>query len=111
MNLRQQVFWTQAKSDWDILELVRREKKRPCHELHYLQMCTEKLAKAYFTKAPSKHDALVAFIRAMNLNKKAIAHLGFADDAELDNWAKSVSPLAHAIEGLAPDLAKKNFRD
>ena len=109
MNVRQKLFWNQAKTDWEVYEyLVAASPPKPvCHELHYLQMCTEKLAKAYFTVPPKSHAALVDFIYALRSNKKAIAPLGFADDAELSRWAHSVDPLVQTIERLSPDLARR----
>jgi hypothetical protein len=46
LNTPQQLFLDQARSDYEIYEHLMR--KNNCHRLHYLQMCTEKLAKVYF---------------------------------------------------------------
>jgi len=69
MNARQRAFYRQARSDWSVFchlhpgrvrwwTIVRETccsavGVRPfsfprCHQLHDLQMCTEKLAKAYY---------------------------------------------------------------
>jgi hypothetical protein len=40
-------FLTQARSDWQVFEHLYDSDFPECHALHYLQMATEKLAKAY----------------------------------------------------------------
>ena len=45
MNQYQELWWTQARSDHKVLLLLRRTSADSCHQLHYLQMVTEKLAK------------------------------------------------------------------
>src|SRR5271170_5963337 len=73
MNTRQIAFFRQAQSDWSVFchfhgrgSRTRTWMRRvwcgmagvwplsfaPCHKLHYLQMCTEKLAKAYYRTDP-----------------------------------------------------------
>ena len=47
MNPAQTLWWTQAKSDYAIFDQLRRLGTHECHLLHYLQMSTEKVAKAY----------------------------------------------------------------
>jgi len=42
-----EAFLAQAKSDWQIYEHLEKTSFSKCHALHYLQMATEKLAKAY----------------------------------------------------------------
>ncbi len=79
----------------------------PCHELHYLQMCTEKLAKAYYAVPPRTHDAFRRFLKGLPLNARAVAPLGFADLAGLTRWEGSVTPIVGAIEDLAPQLADR----
>jgi hypothetical protein len=51
MNSYQKVWWKQAKSDHDAFLLIRRQGIAQCHLLHYLQMVTEKIAKAYFWRS------------------------------------------------------------
>ena len=47
MNGCQTLWWQQARSDHSILLLLRAKGAVACHQLHYLQMVCEKLAKAY----------------------------------------------------------------
>ena len=51
MNEFQNLWWQQAKSDYDIFELLKSQDKAQCHQLRYLQMVTEKLAKGYFWRS------------------------------------------------------------
>jgi hypothetical protein len=112
MNPRQQAFFRQAQSDWFIFRLFRENLVAQCHELHYLQMCTEKLAKAYYQTVPSRdgHAAFRRFLTDLPGNPAAVAPLGFADVAALTRWQGSVSPIVGALEDLAPSIAdRKNL--
>ena len=51
MNNYQRCWWEQARSDYVALIAIRRQGAAPCHHLHYLQMVTEKLSKAYFWRS------------------------------------------------------------
>ena len=81
----------------------------PCHELHYLQMCTEKLAKAYFPAALPRTamPPSAAFLTDLPSNPRTAAPLGFADLAGLTRWEGSVRPLVGAVEDLAPQIADR----
>ena len=132
MNARQLAFYRQARSDWSVflhlhptsyrwgtaarrvwcgLVGVRPYAFAVCHELHYLQMCTEKLAKAYFKTDPrTGHADFRGFLVALPSNPAAVAPLGFADIGGLTRWQGSVKPIVDAIEDLAPQIAdKKNL--
>ncbi len=95
MNRYQQVWWEQTRADHVILQLLRREGAAPCHQLHYLQMVTEKLGKAYFwrTGRPPRttHASLVRFLQALNDRASPDADriarlLGFGRSQDLQNW-------------------------
>jgi hypothetical protein len=114
MNIYQRFWFDQTRSDHEILQLLRRHRVRPCHQLHYLQMITEKLGKAYFwrTGRPPRmsHASLVRFLQALENRstdeRTRIAHLfGFGRAHDFGNWMPTIMPLAHALERLAPDLA------
>ena len=47
MNDAQELWWRQARSDHALFVRLRRIGAEECHLLHYLQMATEKLSKAY----------------------------------------------------------------
>lgn len=77
-----------------------------CHELHYLQMCTEKLAKAYYkTDLRTGHAAFRQFLRDVSSNPAALRPLGFTLVTDLTRWQGSVKPIVDAIEDLAPSIA------
>ena len=131
MNARQLAFYRQARSDWSVFRhlhpsgspwwtMARRVWCRlvgvrpfsfaPCHELHYLQMCTEKLAKAYYRTDPdprSGHAAFRRFLTDIPVNSRIVGPLGFADLAALTRWQGSVNALVGAIEDLAPPIADR----
>ena len=128
MNARQAAFYRQARSDWSVfchfhprgcrwgtalrrvwcgMAGVRPFAFAPCHELHYLQMCTEKLAKAYYAAPPRGHDAFRRFLKGLPLNARAVAPLGFVDLAGLTRWERSVNSIVGAIEDLAPQIADR----
>jgi len=117
MNRYQQVWWEQTRADQMILHLLRREGAASCHQLHYLQMVTEKLGKAYFwrTGRPPRttHASFVRFLQALDDRPSADADriaklLGFGRSQDLQNWIPTVTPLAYDLERLAPKLAGYN---
>ncbi len=90
--------------------MLRKNARNPCHVLHYLQMATEKLAKAYFWrsgKVPAKsHVGFSKLFRALADNQSAYAALGFKRVDEYRRWCRqTASGLSHEIESLAPSLA------
>jgi hypothetical protein len=107
MNESQQLYLTQAQSDWKVFHLLRDQPV--CHRLHYLQMCTEKLAKAYFWRGPGGqaigHAAFVKFIRSIATRRRIAERLGFTNPTSFAEWIKDVSDLAYELERLAPALA------
>ena len=114
MNDCQARWFEQVQSDYEVLLLLRRAGARPCQQLHYLQMVTEKLGKAYFwrTNRPPRrgHASFVRFLQALDdrpaLDVERIANLlGFGRAEDLENWIPIVAPLAYDIERLAPNLA------
>lgn len=117
MNAFQTVWFEQVRSDHEILILLRRDGARPSHQLHYLQMVTEKLGKAYFWRsgnAPRKsHASFVRFLQAIDdrpaADRTRIAKLfGFSRAKDFENWLPTVAPLAYDLERLAPALAGDN---
>jgi hypothetical protein len=110
MTEYQRLFLVQARADLVVFELLRRQPDLPaCHALHYLQMATELLGKAYAWKhgrRANTHRAFVGFLRNLSTNRMAQKQLGF--EGRNENWEhlirKSVL-LAKRIENLAPALA------
>ncbi|MDG3004847.1 hypothetical protein [Paludisphaera mucosa] len=115
MNSHQAAWWEQAQSDLGVLILLRRNSAAPCHQLHYMQMVAEKLAKAYFwrtgTPPPRNHAGLVQFMRSlggvpMQRRLQLAAALEFHDFGQLQAWIRRVLPMAYELERLAPALAQ-----
>ena len=114
MNKYQQHWWEQAKSDHAVLVVLRRRGDAPCLQLHYLQMVTEKLAKAYFWRSstPPKriHAGFGVFMRLLlqvpQPKRQQMADLfNFGRFVELQNWMSAALPLTYELERLAPALA------
>lgn len=67
MNTSQELGWQHSKSDHEAYQLLRGHGPAVCHTLHYLQMTTEKVAKAYFWReghSPQKsHIGFVKFLK------------------------------------------------
>jgi hypothetical protein len=127
MNARQAAFYRQAVSDWSLFCHLHPSRSRwwartqqawcrvvgvrlfsfpVCHELHYLQMCTEKLAKAYYkTDLRTGHVAFRRFLTDVPANPNALKPLRFTATADLTRWQGSVKPIVDAIEDLAPSIA------
>jgi hypothetical protein len=115
MNRYQELWWKQAQSDRAILTLLRRRGAAPCHQLHYLQMVTEKLGRAYFWRSgsapPASHAGFVQFMRFVGgvrtSDRQRIADaFCFARFEDLQNWLRVALPLACSLERLAPALAQ-----
>ncbi len=111
MTVQQRLFLIQGQSGFAVFTLLRNNSRvAPCHALHYLQMATEMLGKAYVWKfgPPAKlsHHAFVRFLRNLETNRLAQRQLGC--DGQNERWqnliAKSI-PLAQGVESLAPNLA------
>lgn len=69
-------------------------------------MCTEKLAKAYYsTNYPTGHAAFRRFLTDLPINPRAVKPLHFSAVADLTRWLGSVKPITDAIEDLAPAIA------
>ncbi len=109
MNGAQTLWWRQARSDFDLFATLRRGGARQCHLLHYLQMATEKLSKAYLWRSgnppPKAHTGFVRFVRAIvdrDDLRRVAPLLGFDNPAGLEGWARRVLPLAYLLQNIAP---------
>jgi hypothetical protein len=115
MNRYQEMWWEQSRSDHKVLVMLRNNGAEPCQQLHYLQMATEKLAKAYFWRSgaapPKSHSGFVQFMRALGgvqqLRQAQIAGaLEFNSFVALQVWIHAVLPLVYQLERLAPAMAQ-----
>jgi hypothetical protein len=82
------------------------------HRLHYLQMVTEKLSKAFQaspndTEAPAtSHVAFVRFLQTLKGRPDIRQQLGYTDGKVFQSFINSLLDLAHRIQKLAPAAAR-----
>lgn len=113
MNSFQKIWWEQTQSDHSVLVRLRNLGVPDCHQLHYLQMVTEKLGKACFWRTgappPKTHVVFVRFLQSLDDRKKDVGRiaqlLGFQHVHSFEAWIRTDVPLAYALERLAPALA------
>lgn len=80
-----------------------------CHRLHYLQMLTEKLAKAMLTPpgsampAPMSHLMFVRTLQVLKTRREIRRQLGYGDTATFKAHIDSLLDLAGRIERLSPE--------
>ncbi len=105
MKKAQELWWKEAQSDLALFIQLRRAGAHECHLLHYMQMATEKLSKAYLWRSghapPKVHTGFVRFLRALldrwaDLDRIAVV-LGFRRQEDLDKWVRNVLGLAYAL--------------
>ncbi len=110
MNWRK-AFFRQASSDHAVRRFLNTPKVEYCHRLHYLQMMTEKLAKAFLTKPTEKnqpaltHAGFVQFLRVLRGRRDLRQNLGYQDAASFNQFIDSLLPLAEQVQRLAPSFA------
>ena len=106
-------FLSQARSDWEVYKLLRTTELPACHQLHYLQMAGEKLAKAYrlrdtfspIQELTAHHTGFAKFMKQYLLSPR------FKDryagrTARLQSLMRDAEKLAREIERLAPAIEK-----
>jgi hypothetical protein len=107
---RRDPFLAQARSDLAAYDgLCRLKDLSPCHQLHYLQMLTEKIARALRMAAgvSNAHEAshkafskLTAILERSDFAAKRLA----MDKASYRHFVKRAHGLAREIEQLAPAI-------
>ncbi len=109
MNWRT-AFFLQARNDYAIFrEFKGRSDVAMCQKLHYLQMASEKLAKAFLcpmtgeTPPPVQHKILVRFLRLSKGRPEIRRQLGYTQDYRAYcSYVDSLLDIAQRIEDLAP---------
>jgi len=104
-------FIRQAENDYGVFLTFNRSKTPipVCQQLHYLQMSTEKLAKAFSCPqsgaAPkTSHAALTRFLRISKGRQELRRALGYEGNYDAYvSYIDSILPLAEKIEALAPE--------
>ncbi len=111
MNVAQELWWKQSVSDYAVFETMRSNGVHPCHALHYLQMATEKIAKASFwsrNTAPAlSHVGFVSFLRRLNsIRREKRSHIaalfGFPSFASFEAWLPTATSIGREIEKVSP---------
>ena len=116
MNRYQELWWKQASSDYMVFSHFKSQGFPQCHALHYLQMSTEKISKAYAWRKQSppktSHAGFVIFMRLLTKNnqqqsRNRLANLfGFERFKDFQNRISIALPVAYGMQNLAPTLAK-----
>lgn len=108
-------YHRQATSDWRLFtELVGRSDVPACHALHFLQMATEKLAKAYRFRDSktaeqgllTKHVGFQKFLNSFLVSPQMRDEFA-GNHAQLVAIRIGMAPIAQAIERLAPAVARE----
>lgn len=106
-----EAYMAQARSDYAVLMRLKASGVEYCHQLHYLQMTTEKLSKAMQTPVGAREPARashVMFVRMLQVFKNRREFwkkTGFANKDICKEAIESLLDLAGKIERLSPDQA------
>ena len=101
-------YLRQAQSDYDVFRRLLPLQVPECHKLHYLQMASEKLAKAIMSasqrghRQPNKHESLIRSFRLVGSYGPVRRALGYSSKNDYASFIRSVTPVAQAIEDLYP---------
>lgn len=106
-----EAFLLQARSDHAVFDRLGVLQVETCHRLHYFQMVTEKLSKAWLTaptaaNAPKTvHTAFVRMLQVIKSRPDVRRKLGYTDAAAFARYVDSLLDLATRVEALAPAIA------
>lgn len=101
-------FLEQAKSDYSLFTELNQTRKARCHQLHYLQMATEKLAKSFLCDRhgrppPKSHFAFTRFLKISKGRPEIRRKLGYASNyIAYCVYVDNLLPAAAKVEALAP---------
>ena len=100
-------FLRQARSDYEIFRWMNTNSRPLCHQLHYLQMAAEKLAKAFLCgpnnrRPQTTHTTLVRFMRATK-TRQEFRNAGRMTKHQFKRSIDGLLPTADAVEKLAPE--------
>jgi len=107
MNWRD-AFIRQARSDEKVRGYLNASGIEYSHQLHYLQMITEKVAKAYLAhpsgtiQPKAVHQAFVRFLQILPNQSNLRRKLGITNKVAFRKFVQSLLDLAREIELLAP---------
>ena len=106
-----EAFFAQAQSEQAVRQQLNLLKVEYSHQLHYLQMLTEKLAKSYASHpnsvdAPTtSHAAFVRLLQVIKGRPDVRRKLGYENPDVFTQFINSLLPLADKIQRLAPNFA------
>ena len=106
-----EAYLAQARSEYAVMRRLGGLHVEYCHQLHYLQMVAEKLAKALLTKPGSKaparasHIMFVQMLQHLKWRPDVWRNLGFTRAGAFKRFIDSLLGLAWKIERLSPDQA------
>jgi hypothetical protein len=109
----QAAFLKQAQSDFAIYELLQSQDVAVCHQLHYLQMLTEKLSKGLTQQTgfpPTKHKAFVDFLRIAKGRSDIQRLTGIRKKDRHQAFMNSMISTADQIESLAPKGGEEGLK-
>ena len=106
-------YFEQAQSDLEVFKKLNLPEVPLSHRLHYLQMATEKLAKAHLTQGKDEpklsHSVLVSFLQVCKQRPELRRLLGYAHDYRaFSSYVDSMLPTAEKVQRLAPQAAGRN---
>ena len=103
-------YLQQARSDYELLLRLLQDNDVPlCHQLHYLQMTTEKLAKGFFARPggprpPKTHDAFARFVKKYaRLDPTLQQACGIGNMSQYAEYLEGLREIAQKIENLSPE--------
>jgi hypothetical protein len=116
---RAEAFFEQARSDFAVYELLQRQGTSAvpeCHVLHYLQMATEKLAKAVAARThiqvpPRRHDSFSRLATELAKRPDVLSDIGYSDPAQTQRFLKRCLGIFKQLENLNPALANEKAHD
>jgi len=106
-----EAFLRQARSDLSIFALLREQGEDTCHQIHYLQMAGEKLAKSESAEAGRNerptltHYGLSKWLQLLSLSNAEVRRLEFRSIADFNEAKGALVSAAKAVEHLAPKIA------
>lgn len=113
-----EAYLQQEKSDFAFFQKLNMSNAAKCHQLHFLQMSSEKLAKAYLCSPQENepyratHHVLVSFLRTLKLRRDISRLLGYdTKNPHFINYINNLLSVAEKVQNLAPvgsDFSKVN---
>jgi hypothetical protein len=97
-------FRRQAKSDFEIYLRLHEAETPLCHQLHYLQMCVEKIAKSHYAAKPqaSHYHAIEDMLSVIKRTPKLLRRYGFGSSRQFQQVVAKMQPMLDFLEQIVP---------